>query len=533
MADGMPTDITAVPAGAIARRIKAGEGSAREVVEAHIRRIEAVNRRLNAVVVPLFDEALAQAKAADGVQARGESLGPLHGVPVTIKDQFRVAGTPTTLGLRHLANKKEDSDGPLVARLRRTGAVILGKTNLAQTLLYYESYNSVYGVTRNPWDLDRTPGGSSGGESAIISAGGSPLGLAADFGGSIRVPAHFCGIQGLKPTSGRLSNEGSSVELFPAVRDALLQQPGPMARSVEDLRLVMDVFTAPGPELTLGLVPPSPLPGPEGSSLSGLRIGMYTDDGFFRASPALRRAVEQAAKALQSRGARIEAFTPPDVAEAISLYLAILAADGGASFKALLAGERPEPPVKAFLKGAALPNALRPVVARVYEALGQRRLTYAIRPRARLSPGDHSRLMAERDSYRDRFLKSMDNAGVDVLICPPFGVPAITHNSGDQHLPFSSGSYAVLYNLLGMPAGTVAATWVAKGEESDRPPSKDPTERAAAVTERGSAGLPVGVQVAARHWREDLVLAVMAAIEEELKGRPDYPRCPVDLQRVQ
>ena len=207
--------ITDLSASIIAQQIKTGDLSAQKVVEAHIQRIEAVNPQLNAVVIPLFDEARALAVAADEAQRRGEPLGPLHGVPITIKEQYRVKGTQTTLGATHQIGKIYDSEGLLVRKLRQAGAIILGKTNILQTLMGWESDNRVYGRTNNPWNLERSPGGSSGGESAFIAAQGSPLGLAADLGGSIRVPAHFCGLHGLKPTSGRITNDDFPPGLLP------------------------------------------------------------------------------------------------------------------------------------------------------------------------------------------------------------------------------------------------------------------------------------------------------------------------------
>lgn len=279
--NGSITDMSATE---LAQMIKAGEVSAKEVVEAHIRRIEAVNPKLNAVVIPLFDEALAQARDADEQQAQRKPLGPLHGVPITIKEQFQVMGTQTTLGLKHLVGNRAKQEGPLVTRLRRAGAIILGKTNVAQTLIYHESDNPVYGQTKNPWKLDRTPGGSSGGEAAIIAAGGSPLGLGGDLGGSIRVPAHFCGICGLKPTTLRLTNDDIQAGLFSGGQEAILAQPGPMARTVADLCLAMEVLAAPGEESTSEFIPPIPWPDPKKVSIKGLRIGMYTYDGFFPAS---------------------------------------------------------------------------------------------------------------------------------------------------------------------------------------------------------------------------------------------------------
>ena len=514
-------------AGELAERIRAGEVSSREVVEEHISRIEAVNERLNAVVIPLFDEALAQATQADEARARGDELGPLHGVPITIKEQFLVAGTDTTWGLRHRVGIKAESDGPLVACLRRAGAIILGKTNVPQLLLAYESDNDVYGRCNNPWDLERSPGGSTGGEAAIIAAGGSPLGLGGDQAGSIRVPVHFCGINGLKPTSGRLTNEDTpTATVIGALfgQEAILGQPGPMARTVADLRLAMDVLVGTSIETPSLSVPPVPRPDPEAVSVGGLRVGMYTDSGVFPAAPAVRRAVEEASEGLRSRGAQVEPVTPPDLEEAGRLFASILTADGGAELKRALGGERPHHLLKGMLQAAGLPNTLRPPLAKLFDLLGEQRPAFVVRSMGRRNTHDYWRLTAERTAYRTRFLAALDEARLDAVICPPFGLPAVTHGSSVDI--FGAASYALPYNVMGLPAGVVAATRVRDGEESDRPSSRDRENRIAREVERGSTGLPVGVQVVARHWREDIVLAVMAALEEHFRATPDYPARP-------
>ena len=272
-------------------------------VEAHIARIEAVDGRLNAVVARRFDDARAEADAVDAARARGETLGPLAGVPITVKEQFDVEGLATTFGLptprRRAARRRT---GRSSTRLRDAGAIILGKTNVAELLFYQEGDNPLFGRTNNPWDLERTSGGGSGGEGAIIAAGGSPLGLAADIGGSIRTPAHFCGIQGLRPTSGRLTNLDSPPELFFPGMEAVILDPGPMARTVADLELAMRVLAAPGLEKLDPRIAPVAWPDPNAVSIEGLRIGVFEDDGYWPASPALRRAVREAAEILTERG---------------------------------------------------------------------------------------------------------------------------------------------------------------------------------------------------------------------------------------
>ncbi len=530
MAESMKNEnvtLTEMSATELAGMIKAGDVSASEVTEAHVRRIEAVNPKLNAVVIPLFEEALAQAKAADERQAQGKPLGILHGVPMTIKEQFQVLGTQTTLGLKHLVGNRANKEGPLVNRLRCAGAVILGKTNVAQTLIYHESDNPIYGRTNNPWNLDRTPGGSSGGESAIIAAGGSPLGLAGDLGGSVRIPAHFCGISGLKPTTLRLTNDDIPTGLFTGGQEAIMAQPGPIARSVSDLCLAMEVLAAPFTEDTTELIPPTPWPDPKKIVIKGLRIGMFTDDGFFPASPAIRRAVEEAGSALKDRDAVVNSFVPPDVAEGIRLFLAIEGADGGAWIRHLLEKDNPEPSVKGLLQGGSMPNAIRPLIAGLLRSRGQHRLAFVLRSLGKLSALKYWQAVESRNNYRARFLAAMEQ--FDALICPPHALPALTHGGSVNLHVGNAASYAVLHNVLGTPAGVVAATRVRKGEESDRTLSKDISERDARKVEENSTGLPVGVQVVSRHWREDIVLAVMAALEEHFQAQPDYPKSPISL----
>src|SRR5260221_14351964 len=210
--------LTSLSAPELANMIACGDLSSVEAVEAHIERIERVNPGLNAVVVKRYDAARAEARQADERRANGEVLGPLHGVPITIKESLDLIDTPSTFGLQSRGRILARQNDLYLARMRKAGAIILGKTNVAQLLYYIESDNPVYGRTNNPWNLDRSPGGSSGGQAAIIAAGGSPMGLGTDIGGSIRVPATFCGIAGLKPTAGRTPDAGRHRQPFCGAR---------------------------------------------------------------------------------------------------------------------------------------------------------------------------------------------------------------------------------------------------------------------------------------------------------------------------
>ncbi len=517
-------DIINLTATEIAQKIKVGEISARDAVETHISRIEEVNPRINAVVIPLFEQARKEAEAADTVQRQGHSLGLLHGVPITIKEQFLVKGTATSFGVLHQKNHLSAEDGPLVKRLRDAGAIVLGKTNISQLLIYIESDNPVYGRTNNPWNLERTCGGSSGGEAAIIAAGGSPLGLGADLGGSIREPAHFCGIHGFKPTSGRLTNLDTRADVFPGGQEVIVLQPGPMARSVADLVLAMDILATSGDESLDPSIAPVPWRKTSDVEVSALRIAFYLDDGYFSASPAIRRVVEEAANALRVVGAQVEHWAPPDVSQAVRLYFSILTADGANSIRRALGPDKAMPQIRGILQSTGMQRPMRNLFATIMQASGQKRLASVLRAVGARSTEDFWKLIEERNLYRQRFIQALDAGRFDAILCPPTSLPAVLHGSTANLLDFDS--YARVYNLLGMPAGVVAAGRVRMGEESDRQPSKDKAEQTALQMEKGSAGLPVGVQVVARHWREDIALAVMGVLESHFKTQADYPTLP-------
>ncbi len=516
-------DLVGLSASEMARQIAAGTLSSVELIEAHIRRIETVNPSLNALVVPLFAQARAEAIAADKAQRQGQPLGLLHGVPITIKECFHVAGTAATEGVERFAGEIMTSDAPLVRRLRSAGAIVLGKTNVPQLMLIHETDNPIYGRTSNPWHLERSPGGSSGGEAAIIAAGGSPLGLANDLGGSIRQPAHSCGICGIKPTTMRLTNAGVRDNLHGM--EAIRPQPGPLARNVEDLYLALRLLTAGEPNAIDPQTAPVPLGDPALVRVAKLRIGVWTDDGFFSASPAIRRAVSEAAEALRGLGAHVEPFQPPDPTHAMGLYLGLLSADGTADAIRILGRGRRDWRIQRLIRLGKSPSWLRAALRVSLSALGQRSTAQLLGWIGSLSADRYWQLSAARAAYAQQFFDMWSARDLGVMICPPHALPALRHGSM-EHL-VTAASYCYWANLLGVPAGVVPATRVRADEQSDRPLSRDLVLRAARAVEVASSGLPVGVQVAARPWREDVALAVMAALESHFRSRPDFPHTPV------
>lgn len=507
----------------IIARIAGGEISAGEVTEAYLARIEQVNPLINAIVVPLFEQARADAAAVDAARKRGEPLGPLAGLPITVKESFHVAGTPTTVGLTARASHRAPADAFHVARMRAAGAVVLGKTNVPQLVMSNDSQNPLYGRTKNPWNPERSAGGSSGGEAAAIAAGCSPLGIGSDIGGSVRLPANACGICALKPTSGRLTMAGH-LDVVPG-QEAILAQPGPMARFVGDLDMAFRFLCTPEQSMADPTVPPVPALLDGQLTPTRLRVAVYTNNGVIAPAPAVARAVREAADALRQRGLEVEDWQPPDVSEAFELWLALLMADGSTNLRELCAGSEVDAAQRRTFAAGRMPHAvLASVVAPILRAFGQRLTANAIRSIGRRSARQYWRLTKRRSQYRTKFLTAMARGGFDAILCPVDALPAMLPGRSEDLI--HALSYSATYNLLGMPAGAVAATRVRLGEESDRPKSRDLVERAARETEKGSAGLPIGVQVVARHWREDIVLSLMGLVEQHFSHQPDYPARP-------
>jgi amidase len=442
------------------RRLDGGELSARELVEHVLARIDAANPRLNAVVARDDEAALAAADAADEARRRGEQK-PLLGIPVTIKDSLETAGLATTSGSVARRGHVPDRDATAVARLRAAGAVVVAKTNVPEYTWSYETENALHGRTVNPYSADRTPGGSSGGEAALLGADASVIGIGTDGGGSIRVPCHYCGIVGLRPTAGLVAETGC----WPSTRDTGyvdMATLGPMARYVEDLELLLPVIA--GADGIDPFVQGVEVGDPRAVDVPSLRVGYYTYDGVWRVSDGLAAGVEAAAAALGALGCVVEEATPPDVSGATDLFFALMAADGGAKARADLA----------------------PAGGRHVEQMS--RLLEDLRPLA-LDAGGFFELLSRLFAFR---------AGVrafvgqyDVVLAPPAAGPAPLHGcvpGTDEPLEsYDAFNYTHVYSAAGLPAAVVRV-----GEER---------------------GLPVGVQIVAQAFRDDVALAAAAALE--------------------
>lgn len=468
------TELTSLSATEMASAIRAREISATNLVEAHLERISQLNRQLNAFVHVDADGARRQAKAADIAMESSAPLGALHGVPLTIKSSIDVAGWPCACGSLLRASHMPAKDAPLVSRLRSAGAILLGNTNAPEFLMAYETDNRLTGRTNNPWDLRRTPGGSSGGESAAIAARCSAGGVGSDGGGSIRVPAHYSGICGLKPTPGRIPATGHFPES--AGPFASLGVVGPMARTVGDLRLLFEVMA--GPDDGDPMAAPVPLREPLEKRLEGLRIGFFEEDDRIPATQETRAAVRRAAACLQARGYAVEEFMPDELELVRRIWWNLFGRAGQVAMGPLYQGKEPE-----------LSSILT-------EFIG------IVRAEPPLTLEEFMNTLLERDSVRARFLHQMEK--YPILICPVCAVPAFAHGErkwevGGRTVEYLDAmSYCQWFNALGNPAVVVPVG-------------------------RSPEGLPIGVQVVGRPFEEETVLAVAKAIESACGNLPEPP----------
>lgn len=472
----------------IADAVVAGAARAESVLAEHVSRHRERHGRLNALVQPRHEAAAAEARALDDAPR-----GPLAGVPVSVKECFPVRGLVTSLGIESRRGAVDTVDAELVGRLRAAGAVIVGKANVPQAMYLHETDNPVWGRTNHPLAPERGPGGSSGGDAAVVAAGVVPLAVGNDLAGSVRQPAHACGVAAILPRSTALGTGGGfdTMPLLTAVRP----RAGLFARTVADLQRAL-------PAVGVGMQdPPTRRP---------MRIGWWLNTGPIRPSVAIVRGVREAVERLGRAG--VEATQADDAMplEAAWLMLAMLSADGGHQVRALFAGSRPIRPVARLLRLAAVPAGPRRWVSAVAGLTGRRVEADALLRTGPRSAVAFAGLVAARDEFARRLAAA--HADYDALVCPVSALPALRH--GTAAMLLLAAAPCLLANLLDLPAGTVPVTRVRPEEERIRRWSLDPVQRAAAWTDEGSRGLPVGVQVIAGPGRDEAtVLEVMRLIE--------------------
>jgi amidase len=416
--------------------------SPKELFQLHLERIAEINPAINAVI-----EVLPESAPADG---------PFCGVPFSIKDSIEVAGTVCSAGTLGYRNApKSTRDATLVSRLRAAGAIPIARTNLPDLLFAFESDNLIFGRTNNPYDSSRTSGGSSGGEAALIASCGSPFGLGSDAAGSVRLPAHYCGIASLKPTSGRLSRTGHVPPAGGWVET--LWQIGPMARRVEDLQALMPILL--GPDGQDHTVIPMPYPG---VPIKNLRVAYFTDNGFAEPDSETQAVVAEAGRALGAVESR-----PPGVEKSYELEMKFLGADGGDGLREFL--------------GSIGSDRTHPLLDAWLQKLEEFRTDV--------------RGLSSYFALIDQFRASMHSYLTinDVILSPVSTSAAVPHGTSIEDRNFKGFSYTMTHNLTGWPAAVVRCG-------------------------TSSTGLPIGVQIAAAPWREDIALSVARRLEEIFGG---------------
>ena len=484
-----------------------GEISCRAIVHDAFARIEAT-KHLKAVVQPLAEQARRDAERLDAEHHDGL----LAGVPITIKDCFDVAGTTATLGMSHLVNNFSQLDSPLVRRLRAAGAIIVGKTNVPQGMMLHECANPVFGRTLHPERKDRSPGGSSGGEGAAVATYCSAIGLGSDLGGSIRQPAHSCGLFGLKPTSDRLTLAGAHV-----AQEALFGitiQAGPLARCTDDLDLTLRALTDFTHVARQVDEVDRDWPDFRQVDTQSLRIAWWSDDGFFAPAPAVARACRETSELFASRGIEVAAAAPPDIGRAMRLFLGLISADGLRSMRAAAGHDKLDWEVRRQMWLGRLSGLPRRVLGGLLKLTGQPTLGKLLELTGPRTENEIADLQTELRDYRSTFWSALEEATggrVDAVLTPPHALAALRHGSGLDLLP--AASYAYLANLLGAPAGVAPWTRVRDDEQRYGGGRWDLSKRRARSNTQTSAGLPVGVQIFAREWREDIVLALLKLLE--------------------
>ncbi|KAK8866117.1 hypothetical protein IAR55_001268 [Kwoniella newhampshirensis] len=502
---------------------------AERVMIAFIRSACSAHRKTNCLTEILFCEALEQARSLDKeYAATGIAEGVFWGLPSSFKDTYNIVGVDTSLGCSpHCFKPTEDpkDEGGLVRLFRQGGGIAFCKTNVPQTLLAFECRNPIFGPSTNPYSPARTCGGSSGGEAALIALNGSPFGWGSDIGGSLRIPASYSGVCGLKPVKGRWPTKGgrSGVPGFEGIKGMV----GPMARNVDDLifgtrnMIKLALTTSFMGEQLL------PLPWQDVELPKKLRIGYYTNDNCIKASPACVRAVEESVAAFRRAGHEVVKFEPPDVSEALKIFAGLTSADGYQTLLSNIGKDPMEPSMRLVTLGSKLPRWLNRLARWAFDNLLKDYMFASVFATSRpKSVQEYWQFTHRRDVYADAFRKAAwEEEQFDMLLCPVQAVPAVEHGKTNFLSPMSIAT--ILYNIVDSTVGVIPVTRVDRERDATPVNYLDDTkgswflenkvysggpDRAAYDAEK-MHGLPVGVQIVGPAWREEKVLGMMKVLE--------------------
>ena len=497
----------------LTNELQSGKLSASDVLLAYQSKAMEIDGEINCIT-----EVIGEAeKIAENKDKDTKVKGALHGIPMSVKECYYVKGYDCTAGIAYFLEQPVEEDNVLLQVLKSQGANPFVRCNLSQTMRSYECSNPIFGTTVNPHDHTRTPGGSSGGDGALIGAGGAILGMGSDIGGSLRIPAHFNGCSSLKPTVGRISCQGQIQ--FLRGQQLVRGTPGPMSAEVDGCVACMKCLLVPEMFELDPTVPPIPFRSEIYESKRPLTIGYYTDDGNVMPSPSCQRAVLEVKAMLEAQGHTLIPFRPLDIYRAFGLFVKALFADGGRSFISAMKDEPIDPTLRVITRPLFLPIWLRQVAGYIAEWITKDHYmsVFLSGLRGCESVEKYYDLATDIDQYKAEFLKTWKFNKLDAVICPGLAYPATPLGKlGDV---MGASTYTSLYNLLNYPAGVVKVTEVTQQDLDDFKlyPSNTWTEKYIREFSEGSLGLPVGVQCVALPYQEELVLRLMKAVETGLK----------------
>lgn len=493
--------------------LRAKKVTSEQLTTVFIRQTIKAQHATNCVTVPMFQAALKLAKQADKLDEKEAALRPLHGLPVSIKDCVLAEGFDTSNGCSALVGKPRDKDGLFLCLLKEAGAIPFVKTNIPLTLLSYECENFVYGKGLSPHNPKYVPGGSSGGEGALLACRGSPLGVGTDIGGSLRIPAAYSGVCALKPTHKRVCKKGLLASV--AGQETVPGVLGPMARNVDDLALWMQALVNKRMSDSDPDIVPLPFREEIYRATNKPIIGYYDHDGTITPSPATARPVREVVSALRAAGYEVRAFSPPHTEELIASFYGLVGADGGTTVKAGLRGDPMTPAVKHVMTIAQLKGVFRWALnfAAKLGLLGDKQYGTMIRKLGEKSVAQVWELQARKQQLTASFHAAWKAAGVDVVLCPSHLLPNIKHGCS-RDVSFGACS-TFIYNVMDFPAGVLTVGKVSRDDVWSTPASNTFEKKLKAHYDSvSSEGLPVGVQVVGLPFNEELVLNVMKIIED-------------------
>jgi len=499
--------------------LRAGKLMPSEVLEAYQAKALLVDKDINAVCDYILE---ASEWANDLAQIPEGERGPLYGLPISVKECFYVKGYDCTIGLAQFIGKPAQDDSVFVRALKDLHAIPFCLTNIPQTMVSYSCSNPVYGNTGNPHDLTRTPGGSSGGEAALIGAGGSILGIGSDVGGSLRIPAHFSGVCGLKPSSGRIYESGRRGAVGAGaltVRTGLYSVAGFMSSSVAGLEVGMKALLQESSKMAALDWRVAPLNWSEEKFKPGrkLKIGYYLDDEIFPPTPGIVRGVKEVVELLKSAGHEVVPWTPPHLMDLFDVFTNFLLADKGHFFLKTMRDEEIDDSIAINAMNFKTPLKIKKIIASLI-GLVSFKLSKFWNAGVQLSREQWIE-NAKKDRMIYELMAAWESKGFDVIICPAFSIPACPPWYCSRLLP--AASYTSVYNLVGCPAGILPVTKENAADQAglvDYPISTDLCHRLARNATIGAEGCPIGVQVVGRHFQEEMVLHAMGLIEELVKS---------------